>query len=89
MSKQVSVTEAKRDLTKLLREIEEKQMEIVVTRRGEPYMIIVRYDDYERLSRIRAYLNLARISAKLKGSGLKASEIYEESRRELEERPAL
>ena len=82
MSKQVSVTEAKRDLTNLLREVEAKQMEIVVTRRGEPYMIIVRYDDYERLSRIWAYLDLARISVKLKGSGLKASEIYEESRRE-------
>ncbi len=86
MSKQVSVAEAKRDLTKLLREAAEKQMEIVVTRRGEPYMIIVRYQDYERLSRIRAYLDMVRISQELKGSGISATEIYEESRRQLEER---
>lgn len=86
MSKQVSVAEAKRDLTKLLREAAEKQMEIVVTRRGEPYMIIMRYEDYERLSRIRAYLDMVRISQELKGSGISATEIYEESRRQLEER---
>jgi len=89
MSKQVSVAEAKRDLTKLLREAEEKRMEIVVTRRRVPYMTIVRYEDYVRLSRIQAYLDLVRISQRLKSSGLKTSEIYEESRRELEEHPTL
>lgn len=87
MSKQVSVTEAKRDLTKLLREAEEKQTEIVVTRRGEPFMVILRYEDYERLERLRAYLNMVRISEELKDSGISATEIYEESRGELEERP--
>lgn len=86
MNKQVSVAEAKRDLTKLLREVEEKQLEITITRRGEPYMMIVRYKDYERLRRVRAYVDLVKISEELKGSGLKASEIYQESRRELEER---
>ncbi len=87
MSKQVSVAEAKRDLTKLLREAEERRTEIVVTRRGEPYMVIAPYADYERLSRVRAYLGLLAIAEKLQGSGLKASKIYEESRRQLEERP--
>lgn len=83
MSKQVSVAEAKRDLTKLLREAEEKQMEIVVTRRGVPFMAILRFEDYERL---RAYLEMVRISEELKDSEISATEIYEESRRELEER---
>jgi len=86
MSKQVSIAEAKRDLTKLLREAEEKQTEIVVTRRGEPFMVILRYEDYERLERLRGYLNMVRISEELKDSGISATEVYEESRRELEER---
>ncbi|MFQ6089883.1 MAG: type II toxin-antitoxin system Phd/YefM family antitoxin [Candidatus Bipolaricaulia bacterium] len=86
MSKQVSVAEAKRDLTKLLREVEEKQMEIVVTRRGAPFMVILRFEDYERLERLRAYLEMVRISEELKDSQISATEIYEESRRELEER---
>lgn len=86
MSKQVSVAEAKRDLTKLLREAEEKQMEIVVTRRGTPFMVILRYEDYQRLERLRGYLNMVRISEELKDSGISATEVYEESRRELEER---
>lgn len=87
MGKYVSVAEAKRDLTKLLREAEKHHKEIIVTRRGDPYMVITPYTDYEKLSRIRAYLDLLDISEKLQGSGLKASEIYETSRRQLEERP--
>ena len=86
MNKQVSVAEAKRDLTKLFHEAEEKQIEIVVTRRGTPFMVILRYEDYERLERLRGYLNMVRISEELKESGISATEIYEESRRELEER---
>jgi len=86
MSKQVSVAEAKRDLTKLLREAEEKGMEIVVTRRGTPFMVILPYGDYERLERLRSYLNMVRISEELEDSGISATEIYEESRRQLEER---
>lgn len=86
MSKQVSVAEAKRDLTKLLREAEEKQIEIVVTRRGVPFMAILRFEDYERLEHLRAYLEMVRISEELKDSEISATEIYEESRRELEER---
>ena len=41
MRKHVSVAEAKRDLTKILREANKKRMEIVVTRRGEPFMVIL------------------------------------------------
>lgn len=86
VSKRVSVAEAKRDLTKLLREAEEKKEGIIVTRRGVPFVVILRYEDYERLERLRAYLNMVRISQTLEGSGISASEIHEESRRELEER---
>jgi prevent-host-death family protein len=86
MNKQVSVAEAKRDLTKLFREAEKKRTEILITRRGAPFMVIMRYEDYERLERLQSYLNMVRISEELRDSRISATEIYEESRRELEER---
>ncbi len=86
MSKRVSVAEAKQGLTQLLREARENREEIVVTYRGTPFMVILPYEEYERLERVRSYLSMVRISEKLKGSGISATEIYEESRRQLEER---
>jgi len=86
MHKHVSVAEAKRDLTKILREANKKRTEIVVTRRGKPFMVILPYEDYERLERLRSYMNMVRISEKLKDAKISAAEIFEESRRELEER---
>lgn len=61
-------------------------MEIVVTRRGEPFMAILPYEDYERLERLRGYLSMVRISEELKDAKISATEIFKESRRELEER---
>ncbi len=86
MRKHVSVAEAKRDLTKILREAQKKRMEIVVTRRGKPFMVILPYEDYERLERLRSYVSMVRISEQLKDAKISAAEIFEESRRELEER---
>lgn len=86
MSKRVSVAEAKQALTRLLREAEDRQEEIIVTRRGTPFMVILPYGEYQRLERLRAYLEMVRISEELKDLGISAAEIYEESRRELEER---
>ena len=86
MSKQVSVAEAKQGLTRLFREAEDHQEEIIVTRRGTPFMVILPFEEYQRLERLRAYLDMVRISEELKDSGISATQIYEESRRELEER---
>lgn len=80
----VSVAEAKRDLSELLRKA--KQEPVVITRRNVPDSVIISYDDYVKFKRMRAYLGIVQIAEKLRGSGLNAMEIYEESRRELEER---
>ena len=80
----VSVAEARNDLTKLIKKAEKE--EIIVTRHGKPAVVLLSYEEYERWRRIRSYLNMVRISKSLKGSGISATELYEESRRELEER---
>lgn len=80
----VSVAEARNDLTKLIKKAIEEH--VIVTRRGKPAVVLVPYEQYERLSRVQAYLDLVQISEELQDSGIKAKELYEASRKALEER---
>ena len=80
----VSVAEARNDLTKLIKKAEKE--EIIVTRHGKPAAVLVSYEEYEQLQRLRAYMSMVRISEKLKNSGLSVTKLVKESRRELEER---
>jgi prevent-host-death family protein len=75
---------AKTEFSRLVREA--KQGPVIITRRGEPEVVLLAYDDYERLRRVQAYQQTLRLSAKLRDSGVRASELYETSRQELEER---
>lgn len=88
MNKRVSVAEAKREFTKLLREAEEKGQGIIVTRRGVPFMVILRYENYERLEQLRGYFEALRLSKKFADLGIHVDELVRESRKELEERGA-
>ena len=76
---------AKTEFSRLLREAQ--QGPVIITRRGRPDVVLLAYDDYERLRRLQAYQQTLRLSAKLRDSGLTASELYETSRQDLEERP--
>jgi prevent-host-death family protein len=73
---------AKTEFSRLLREAHEAP--VIITRRGRPDVVMLAYDDYERLRRLQAYQQTLRLSAKLQDSGVTASELYETSRRELE-----
>lgn len=81
---EVSIAEAKRDLSEVLEEAQEEPL--VVQRRDEPEAVIVPYDDYVRMRRMRAAAGIRRLSEQLRGRGIKLQELMEESRRELEER---
>lgn len=75
---------AKTEFSRLIREAHKQP--IIITRRGRPDVVLLAYDDYERLRRLQAYEQTLRIAAKLRDSGITASELYETSRRELDER---
>ena len=60
---------------------------MIITRRGKPDAVILPFADYERLRRLRAYSTMVRLSSELKDAGVTATQLYEPSRRELEERP--
>lgn len=81
----VSVADAKKDLSRLLKRAREDLL--IITRRGEPDVVILPFEEYERLRRLRAYSRMVRFARQLAGTDVGAIELYEESRRELEERP--
>ena len=86
MYKTISVAEGKRDFSGILKEAEGKKKDVVVTRRGEPVCVIMPYEEYRKIKRIRSYLRMIEISKGLKGKKVKVSSLLEESRKQLEER---
>ena len=84
MTVKVSIAEAKSGLSKLLKRAQQEP--VIVTRRGKPDAVILPFDEYERLRRLWAYSSMVRLSRELEGVGLTATELYEASRRDLEER---
>jgi prevent-host-death family protein len=83
----VSIAEARREFTKLVQLADRGEEEIIVTKRGKPTVVLVPYEQYEQFLRLQADLKLDRLVASLRGRGLRARELYEESRAQLEERP--
>jgi len=85
MTMRVSIAEAKSGLSELLKRAQKEP--VIVTRRGEPDAVILPFEEYERLRRLRAYSSMVRLSRELEGVGVTATELYEASRKELEARP--
>jgi prevent-host-death family protein len=80
----ISVSEAHNRLSHWLDEIEDEP--VTITRRGKPVGVIVSPQEYERLSQVKAYLQMLRLSRSLSESGVTARELLDASREELEER---
>ena len=49
MSRTLPISEVKTRLPELVSGVEEREEEIVVTRKGKPAAVLVNYDEYERL----------------------------------------
>ena len=80
-AKSVSIVEAKRNLSALLKEARKEP--VVITRRNQPDSVIVPYEEYVKMRRMQAAANIRGIAEKLRGSGINLQELMEESRREL------
>jgi prevent-host-death family protein len=85
MTVRVSIAEAKSGFSELLKHAQKEP--VIVTRRGEPDAVILPFEEYEHLRRLRAYSSMMRLSHELKEVGVTATELYEASREELEDRP--
>ncbi len=81
----VSVAEGKKGFSRLIREAAERSEEVVVTRRGEPVAVIVSYKEYHRSKKIEGHRKIAEARAAFLKAGVRADEVFKESRKQLEE----
>ena len=86
-STSVSIAEGKKGFSRLIHDTEEKRTNIIVTRRGKPVAVIVPYREYERNARMEGYQNIMEARKAFLQCGIKADDIYRESRIQLEEKP--
>lgn len=84
--KEVSIKEAVRDLTKLIRVVEERDEVITITRHRAPAAVLLSPEAFSKLTRRLAYLETVVLAARFQGRGLRASELVGEARQDLEGR---
>jgi len=82
----VSVAEGKREFSRLLRDTSEKKEEIIVTKRGKPVAVIIPYDEFQYSMRMDGYRKIMRAREAFLKAGVKANEVFKESRKQLEKR---
>jgi len=82
----ISVAEAHSHLSRWLNKVQDHP--VTITRRGKPVGVIISPDEYERLRRVGAYLQMLRLSRTLSEEEreVTATEIFRASRDELEKR---
>lgn len=79
----ISIAEAHNRLSHWLKQV--RKSPVIITRRGKAVGVIIDPEEFEKLRRVGAYLQLLEISREL-GAGTGADEIQIASRQELEER---
>ncbi len=80
----IPIAEAHNKLSALLKRL--RKSPIMLTRRGKPVGVLLSPEDYERLRQFEAYSQVVRVSQGLRDSGVKAADLYRNSRDELEGR---
>lgn len=84
MEQKVTIVEGKRGFTSIVKKISEDAEDIIITKRGKPVVVLISYEQYKEIKRLRSYLKMLQISESLKKHQITATQIYEESRKELE-----
>ena len=79
----ISIAEAHNRLSHWLKQVQKSP--VIITRRGKAVGVLIDPEEYDKLRRVKAYLQLITISREI-GKGVSAEEIYRASRQELEER---
>jgi len=85
-TKIVTIAGGKRDFTGLIKESVAKNEDIIITKRGQPVAVLLPYKEYTDLKKLRTYLRMLEISTEMRKTGIKAKDIYAESKKDLEKR---
>lgn len=78
----ISIADTHNRLSKLLNKLDEGP--ITITKRNQPVAVLMDPDEYARLQRVQAYLQLVSLSKSLQNSGTTAVELTSAAREELE-----
>lgn len=79
----ISIAEAHNRLSALLKRAQKSP--IMITRRGKPVGVILSADEYEHLRQAAVYNQVVGLADSLRESDLTAADLYQASRRELED----
>ena len=80
------VAEGKKGFSRLIQEALDKKEKITITKRGKRIAVIIPYDEYQHSRRLEAYKKVMEARRVFLQAGLKAREVYKESKKQLEER---
>ena len=81
---EVSITDVHNRLSHWLKEVPKQP--VTITKRGKPVGVLVSPEEYARLRQVQAYLEMLRLSHSLQDSDVRADELSQASRVELEGR---
>jgi len=82
----VSIAEGKKGFSRLIQGAVEKKGKIIITKRQKPVAVIIPYEDYQRSMRLDGYKKIMEVREAFLKAGVKAKDIYKESKKQLEER---
>ena len=82
----VSISEGKKGFSRLIQGALDKKEKIVITKRRKPVAVIISYDAYQRSQRFEGYKKIMEVREAFSQAGVKAKEVYKESKKQLEEK---
>ena len=82
----VNIAEGKKGFSRLVQGAAEKKGKIIITKRRKPVAVIISYDDYQSSKRFEGYKKIMEAREAFLRAGVKANDVYKESKKELEEK---
>jgi prevent-host-death family protein len=82
----VSIAEGKKGFSRLIQGALDKKEKIIITKRRKPVAVIIPYDEYQRSMRFEGYRKIMEVREAFLKAGVKAKDVYKESKKQLEER---
>lgn len=85
-STSVSIAEGKKHFSQLLQKAAEGKEEITITKRGKPVAVLMPYKEYKQSRKLDAYRKIREARKHFSRAGIKAEEVYKQSKKQLEEK---
>ena len=82
----VSIAEGRKGFSRLIQGALDKKEKVIITKRQKPVAVIIPYDEYQRSQQFEGYKKIMEVREAFLKAGLKAKDVYKESKKQLEDR---